>query len=157
MEQEPEPIKYLPFPSFSTLIISILTLTKQLKLDAKPFLVSRSWRMKRDEEIARRDNLSAEKKEATQKAAREYLDSFYEKYNRDKDKAIEQFRKQEAEYLEKKGDTTSGGTSWDRITKLVDLSGKGANGGGPGSNKQKFRTMLLDLKKDLDAPGAKGV
>ena len=117
----------------------------------------RNWRLKRQEDIARRDKISAEKKAATIKAAQDYMDGFYENYNKNKDKAIEQFRKDEKEYLAKKEDTTSGGTSWDRIAKLVDLSGKGAKGGGPGSGKERFREVLLDLKKDENAPGAKGV
>lgn len=50
-----------------------------------------------------------------------------------------------------------GGTSWERIGKLVDVSGKGLKGGASGSGKERFREMLLDLKKDQDAPGASGV
>lgn len=53
--------------------------------------------------------------------------------------------------------TTAGGTSWERIAKLVDLSGKGGKGGAGGSGKEKFREMLLDLRKDEKAPGAAGV
>ena len=126
-----------------------------MKLIHTPF--RRLWRIKREEDIARRDKISAEKKAATMKAARDVVDSFYDKYNKDKDKAIEQFRKDEKEYLEKKKDTTSGGTSWDRIADLVDLTGKGAKGGGPGSGKERFRELLVGLKKDENAPGAKGV
>ena len=117
----------------------------------------RLWRLKRDEDIARRDKISAEKKAATMQKAREYLDSFYEDQNVKRDRTTAQTRKEAKEYLEKKGDTTSGGTSWERIAALVDLSGKGTKGGGPGSGKERFREMLLDLKKDENAPGAKGV
>lgn len=53
-------------------------------------------------------------------------------------------------------DTSAGGTSWDRVAKLVDLSGKGAKGGANGTGKEKFREMLVDLKKDEKAPGAQG-
>ena len=49
--------------------------------------------------------------------------------------------------------TTSGGTSWERIAKLVDLSGKAGSGVG----KEKFRELLVDLRKDEKAPGATGV
>lgn len=38
----------------------------------------------------------------------------------------------------------------------MDLSGKGVRGGERGGGKEKFREMLLELKKDGDAPGAKG-
>ena len=54
-------------------------------------------------------------------------------------------------------DTAAGGTSWERIAKLVDLSGKGAKGGGSGTGKERFREMLTTLRKDEGAPGAAGV
>ncbi len=53
-------------------------------------------------------------------------------------------------------DTTSGGTSWERISKLVDVSGKGAKGGASGSGKDRFRELLVSLRKDGKAPGAGG-
>jgi len=54
-------------------------------------------------------------------------------------------------------DTSSGGTSWERIAKLVDLSGKGNKGGATGSGKEKFKELLTNLRKDENAPGASGV
>ena len=59
--------------------------------------------------------------------------------------------------MAKREDTTAGGTSWERIAKLVDLSGKGQVGGGDGSTKKRMREMLLNLKADKDAPGAGGI
>lgn len=41
---------------------------------------------------------------------------------------------------------TSGGTAWERIAKLVDLTEKGARSGK--SDKTRFREMLLSLKSD---------
>ena len=38
----------------------------------------------------------------------------------------------------------------------MDLSGKGAKGGARGTGKEKFREMLLDLRKDEKAPVATG-
>lgn len=38
----------------------------------------------------------------------------------------------------------------------MDLSGKGARGGGSGTGKEKFRELLLSLRKDEKAPGATG-
>ena len=68
------------------------------------------------------------------------------------------FRSREAEeFLESREDTSSGGTSWERIAKLVDLSGKGAKGGASGTGKEKFRELLLNLRKDENAPGASGI
>ena len=43
----------------------------------------------------------------------------------------------------------------------MDLSGKGKSWGGAvgagGGGKEKFRELLVDLRKDERAPGAKGV
>lgn len=39
----------------------------------------------------------------------------------------------------------------------MDLSGKGARGGAAGTGKERFRELLMDLKKDEHAPGATGV
>ena len=59
--------------------------------------------------------------------------------------------------MAKREDTTAGGTSWERIAKLVDLSGKGQVGGGEGSTKKRMRDMLMSLKADKEAPGVGGV
>ncbi len=119
--------------------------------------VVREWRERRDLAIQHRDESSAAKKAETVKAAQEAIDEFYENYNNRKDKQIAQTRKEAEEFLAKREDTTSGGTSWERIAKLVDLSGKGEQGGMKGSGKARFREVLLDLRKDPNAPGATGV
>lgn len=59
--------------------------------------------------------------------------------------------------MAKREDTSAGGTSWERIAKLVDLSGKGGKGGASGSEKAKFRDLLVSLKKDEKAPGSTGI
>ncbi|KAI4108285.1 MAG: hypothetical protein L6R37_001158 [Teloschistes peruensis] len=116
----------------------------------------RLWREKRDADIARRESLAATRKaERIEKAQRD-IDAFYETYNGKKDKSIARTRKEAEEFLANRQDTSAGGTSWERVAKLVDLSGKGAKGGEKGGGKEKFREMLLELKKDGNAPGAKG-
>jgi hypothetical protein len=90
------------------------------------------------------------------KAAQEAIDEFYENYNNRKDKQIAQTRKEAEEFLKNREDTTSGGTSWERSAKLIDLSGKGSSGGAVGSGKAKMREILLSLRKDEKAPGATG-
>jgi hypothetical protein len=119
--------------------------------------VLREWREKRDMQIQHRDEVSASKKAETVKAAQQNIDEFYENYNNRKDKGIAQTRKEEEEFLKNREDTTSGGTTWERIAKLVDLSGKGASGGASGTQKAKMRELLISLKKDEKAPGASGV
>lgn len=117
----------------------------------------RAWREQRDAEIAKRDEASARKKEETIATARKDIDSFYESYNRKVDRQKAQTQKEAEEFLAKREDTTSGGTSWERIAKLADLSGKGPKSAASVGSKQKMRELLLDLSKDTNAPGASGV
>ncbi|KAK4542520.1 hypothetical protein LTR36_006773 [Oleoguttula mirabilis] len=116
----------------------------------------REWRERRTLQLQHRDELSSSKKSETVKAAQEAIDEFYDNYNNRKDKQIAQTRKEAEEYLKNREDTTSGGTSWERISKLVDLSGKGSAGGAAGTGKSKMREMLVSLRKDEKAPGATG-
>ncbi|KAI5196214.1 clathrin light chain [Aureobasidium subglaciale] len=118
--------------------------------------VIREWRERRDMALQHRDEVSQNKKEETVKAAHQAIDDFYENYNNKKDKTVSQTRKEAEEFLKSREDTTAGGTSWDRVSKLVDLSGKGSVGGASGSAKGKFRELLLNLRKDEKAPGASG-
>ncbi|GAB7343525.1 hypothetical protein MBLNU457_1535t1 [Dothideomycetes sp. NU457] len=119
--------------------------------------VVREWRERRDMAIQHRDEVSANRKAETVKAAQQAIDDFYENYNNKRDKQVAQTRKEAEEFVKNREDTTSGGTSWERIAKLVDLSGKGPAGGAQGSGKAKFREVLLSLRKDDKAPGATGV
>ena len=64
-------------------------------------------------------------------------------------------RREEEEFLANRENPSVGGTTWERIAKLVDLSDKGAKGGK--SDKTRFRELLQSLKKDENAPGAKVV
>ncbi|KAJ5710378.1 hypothetical protein N7488_004534 [Penicillium malachiteum] len=117
----------------------------------------REWRDKRESEIARRAEVSNEKKEATVKKAREDIDDFYVSYNNKADKHRAQTKAEAEQFLANREDTSAGGTSWERIAKLVDVSGKGNTGGASGSGKERFRELLIDLRKDQEAPGASGI
>lgn len=118
--------------------------------------VIKQWRESRDAANARRAEKFAQQREETINEARQNIDDFYENYNTKKDKTIAQSRKDADEFVASREDTVSGGTSWERIAKLVDVSGKGAKGGATGSGKERFREMLISLKKDEKAPGASG-
>jgi hypothetical protein len=118
--------------------------------------VLKVWREKRDAEVAARDQASENRKQATLKEAEEALNDFYEGYNDKKAKRIADTRREADEFLNSRDDTTAGGTSWDRIAKLVDLSGKGPKGGAGGSGKERMRELLVSLRKDEKAPGAGG-
>ncbi|KAK5656154.1 hypothetical protein OQA88_4914 [Cercophora sp. LCS_1] len=118
--------------------------------------VIKNWREKRDGQIAKRAEQFATQRAETVREAQQSIDDFYENYNNKKDKTIAQTRKEAEQFLASREDTTSGGTSWERIAKLVDVSGKGAKGGAAGSGKERFRELLTSLKKDEKAPGAEG-
>jgi clathrin light subunit len=119
--------------------------------------VIKEWRQKRDAQIEKRAAQFTAQREETVQEAQQNIDDFYENYNSKKDKAIAQTRKEAEQFLASRDDTVSGGTSWERIAKLVDVSGKGAKGGAAGSGKERFREMLVSLKKDEKAPGATGI
>ncbi|KAM3081127.1 Clathrin light chain [Clarireedia jacksonii] len=118
--------------------------------------VIKQWRERRDLQLQAREERSEERKQETIKAAQQNIDDFYENYNTKKEKNIAQTRREAEEFLNSREDTAAGGTSWERIAKLVDLSGKGASGGAKGTGKEKFRELLMSLRKDEKAPGATG-
>lgn len=118
--------------------------------------VIKNWREKRDAQIAKRAEQFATQRNETIQEAQRNIDDFYENYNNKKEKGIAQSRKEAEQFLASREDTTSGGTSWERISKLVDVSGKGLNGGAAGSGKERFRELLMSLRKDESAPGASG-
>ncbi|KAF4582945.1 clathrin light chain [Ophiocordyceps camponoti-floridani] len=118
--------------------------------------VIKEWRERRNQQIAKRAEQFAAQREETIKEAQQNIDDFYENYNSKKEKGIAQTRKEAEQFLANQEDTVSGGTSWDRIAKLVDVSGKGIKGGAAGSGKERFREMLTSLRKDEKAPGATG-
>ena len=117
---------------------------------------SSQWRERRDLQLSERAKISAAKKSETITSAQKSIDDFYENYNAKKDKSIARTRKEAEDFLASREDTSAGGTSWERIAKLVDLSGKGTKGGATGTGKERFREMLVELRKDEKAPGASG-
>jgi ATPase subunit of ABC transporter with duplicated ATPase domains len=119
--------------------------------------VIKEWRERRDAANEKRAQQFARQREETIKEAQQNIDDFYENYNTKKEKGVAQTRKDSEHFLASREDTVSGGTSWERIAKLVDVSGKGVKGGAAGSGKERFREMLVSLKKDEKAPGAQGI
>ncbi|PHH70441.1 hypothetical protein CDD83_5437 [Cordyceps sp. RAO-2017] len=112
----------------------------------------RQWKDRRDEQIAKRADMLEAQREETIKEAQKNIDDFYENYNAKKEKGISQTRNEAEQFLATQEETVSGGTSWDRIAQLVDISGKGTKGGAGGSGKERFREMLASLRKDENAP-----
>jgi hypothetical protein len=118
--------------------------------------VIKAWREKRDLQIAKRAEQFAQQRDETVREAQQNIDDFYDNYNNKKEKGVAATRKDAEQFLAAREDTTSGGTSWERISKIVDVSGKGAKGGAAGSGKERFRELLMSLRKDEKAPGAVG-
>lgn len=116
--------------------------------------VIREWRERQALRIQHQDEQSERRKAETIEKAQHAIDDFYENYNLKKDKFIGQTRKEEEEFLAARENPSVGGTTWERIAKLVDLSDKSVRGSGR-SDKTRFRELLMSLKKDENAPGAK--
>lgn len=110
------------------------------------------WRERQAAQIERRDAESARKKEETVNKARQAIDDFYDNYNNKRDKTIAGIRKEQEEFLAKRDETTSGGTSWERIAKLIDTKDTKAVRGD--RDVSRMRELLLALKKDKNAPSA---
>lgn len=115
--------------------------------------VIREWRERQQVQIERRDAVSKEKKEETVKKARQAIDDFYDNYNAKRDREIARVRKEQEEYLAKRDETQSGGTTWERIAKLIDAKDKGSAAYG-GRDVSRMRDLLLNLRKDANAPSA---
>lgn len=119
--------------------------------DQEPEVISQ-WRERQAIQIQRRDEESARKKAETHEKARQAIDDFYDTYNAKRDKNIEGIRKEQDEFLAKRDETTSGGTSWERIVKLIDTKDSKAIRGD--RDVSRMRELLLTLKKDKNAPSA---
>lgn len=128
---------------------------QKVNLSESKFL--KDWKIKRDQEIEKRDKASAEKREAVREKARRAIDDFYENYNskRESEKAA---ITRDAEEFAKKRDAEIGsgkGTAWDRIAELMDGLGRPAEGVAP-KDKKRFAELVNSLKGDTAAPGAAG-
>lgn len=123
----------------------------------------REWRHKQADDIARRDAEGERKKaEAISQAERD-IDAFYAEYNAKKEKNIKKNKEDEAAFTEKRTRELAEGTTWDRITKLIDLQNsqsKTIAPGGPGSTDlarfkgeccAKPRPLSLRLKCRVNA------
>ncbi|KAL9622862.1 MAG: hypothetical protein Q9160_002788 [Pyrenula sp. 1 TL-2023] len=123
----------------------------------------RNWRNQRTTDLSRRDAHSDQLKSETTTKAREDLDSFYENYNKKSDRARTKVQEEATKFVESIDNTAAGGTAWERIAKLADVhKGPGggaakASGGGDMGNKDRMRSLMMDLAKDKNAPGAGGV
>lgn len=114
----------------------------------------KEWKARQELEIKRRDELSETKRNEIRDKAKKAIDDFYENYNNKKDSSVEEVRSAAKEFVEELNNAVSGGTTWDRVLKLIDTSDKSVRAGG--RDKTRFKEILLSLKGDPDAPGAAG-
>ncbi|KAG8883060.1 hypothetical protein FRB97_007325 [Tulasnella sp. 331] len=131
---------------------------QQPEEDSEPI---RAWRTKQQERIRERDEASERKKQETIGRAEEAIDSFYKEYNSKKEKNIAENKKSEAEYKASLTDALAAGTTWSRITDLVELENsqsKTIARAGPGTTDlTRMKEVLLRLKREGEnAPGAAG-
>jgi len=162
-EEEPEPIKCVPPPPFlpppspssSASPDPIPCPSPSLPYPSTPpnLPPNRAWRTARSTTLSHRASLAADKKASTIAQAQTYVDDFYEGYNARKEKSMAKTRKEAEAFLAGREDTSVGGTSWERIARLVDLSGRGGKGA---EGKERFREVLVGLRGDEGAPGAGG-
>ncbi|WFD32280.1 Clathrin light chain [Malassezia sp. CBS 17886] len=121
----------------------------------------RAWREQKKDDVARRDaHAERMRAEAVSKAEQE-IDQFYADYNAQKEKNIKKNKEAEARFQEQKTKELAEGTTWTRITKLLDLQNsqsKTIAKGGPGtSDRMRMKELYLSLRREGDtAPGAAG-
>ncbi|KAI8875805.1 hypothetical protein K501DRAFT_338483 [Backusella circina FSU 941] len=123
---------------------------KAMLPDEEPEVV-RQWREKQSEVIAKRDEEEREKKHAVLNRAREDIDKFYEDYNDKKQRSIEENREREEQHLKAREATSSSSNVWERVSKEFDVSN--AKAAFPTKDVSRMKGIMLDLRKDSNAPG----
>ncbi len=81
----------------------------------------RQWRESQKDAIAKRDAEGERKKAEAISKAEQDIDHFYAEYNAKKEKNIAANKENEAKFQEQRTRELAEGTTWDRVTKLVDL------------------------------------
>lgn len=141
----------LPAPTFSNTLPSS-------NEDSEPI---KAWRAKQAEEIKARDERDRAARDAMRGKAEKAIDEFYEGYNKVKERNIRENKENEASFLEKLSEGTAKGTSWERVTALIELENSQSKTIRPsmpgGSDLARMKEILLALKREGDkAPGAAG-
>lgn len=79
------------------------------------------WKARQAEEIKKRDEASKAKREETILKAEKAIDAFYDKYNAEKEKTIKENKEKEAKFVAELQESVAKGTSWERITDILEL------------------------------------
>ncbi|WRT66701.1 uncharacterized protein IL334_003662 [Kwoniella shivajii] len=141
----------LPPPTFSNIISSTEDETEPIK----------AWRESQSEQIKKRDEEDKKRRDEMANKAEKAIDSFYEDYNKMKERNIRENKESEAAFLEKLNEGIAKGTAWERITDLIQLENSQSKTIRPsvpgGSDLARMKEILLALKREGDkAPGAAG-
>lgn len=121
----------------------------------------RQWRETQKDAIAKRDAEDERKKAEAISKAEQDIDNFYAEYNAKKEKNIAANKENEAKFHEERTRELAEGTTWDRVTKMVDLKNsqsKTIARAGPGSSDlTRMKELYLKLRREGErAPGAAG-
>lgn len=118
----------------------------------------KEWRVKQAEDIQVKDQRSVTKREETIAAAEKAIDDFYHGYNTQKEKNIARNKEQEANFLQARDDKLGQGTTWERISDLIELQdSRSKTMGKSHKDLSRFKEILLSLKREGEtAPGAAG-
>ncbi|KAI9620360.1 hypothetical protein KEM48_008183 [Puccinia striiformis f. sp. tritici PST-130] len=121
------------------------------------WLAFREWRTKQAEEIRLRDQRSIAKREETITAAERLLMIFTMVITlKNKKISLRISKEEEAEFLQTRNDKLGQGTTWERISEVIELQDSRSKTCGK-SNKDlaRFKEILLSLKREGEsAPGA---
>ncbi|KAJ1033235.1 hypothetical protein NDA13_001232 [Ustilago tritici] len=121
----------------------------------------RQWRESQKEAIAKRDAEEERKKAEAISKAEQDIDNFYAEYNAKKEKNIAANKENEAKFQEQRTRELAEGTTWDRVTKILELKNsqsKTIARTGPGSSDlTRMKELYLKLRREGEtAPGAAG-
>ncbi|KAN0130697.1 Clathrin light chain domain containing protein [Lactarius tabidus] len=149
---------FAPRPQPSALSATPI-LTQQI--DAEEPEVIRQWRERQADEIKARDERSKARRQETISKAERSIDQFYEEYTGKRERQIRENKDSEAEYVASQTDELSRGTTWDRISDLVELQNSQsktlARSGQGTTELSRYREVLLRLRREgTSAPGAAG-
>ena len=121
----------------------------------------RQWRESQKDAIAKRDAEGERKKAEAISKAEQDIDNFYAEYNAKKEKNIAANKENEAKFQEQRTRELAEGTTWTRVTKVLDLQNsqsKTIARAGPGSSDlTRMKELYLSLRREGEtAPGAAG-
>lgn len=121
----------------------------------------REWRESQKDAIAKRDAEGERKKAEAISKAEQDIDNFYAEYNAKKEKNIAANKENEAKFQEERNRELAEGTTWDRVTKILELKNsqsKTIARAGPGSTDlTRMKEIYLKLRREGErAPGAAG-